>query len=102
MRLQEAGSVISSRLLPCRSPKSLQQRQVVDPYLLEPGQVQLSDPVGRDAEDLAEDLVGNILPVAWLIHQLSKLEFDQVVHLLLRELLHLYLIVMIRINCRST
>ena len=81
MWFQEAESEISSRLLPCRSLKSVQQRQVVDPDLLKPGQVQQPDPAGRDAENLSEDLVTCIASVAWLRHQLSKLQLDEVVHL---------------------
>ena len=102
MRLQESKSEVLSGVLARLSLESLQQRQLVGSDFLEPGQVQQSDPAGQNAEDLAEDPVGHILSVAWLIDKLSKLELDEVVHLLLRELLHLYLIVMIRINCRST
>ena len=102
MWLQESKSEVLSGVLARLSLESLQQRPLVGSDFLEPGQVQQSDPAGRNAEDLAEDPVGHILSVAWLIHKLSKLELDEVVHLLLRELLHLYLIVMIRIDCGST
>ena len=50
--------------------------------------VELADLRGRDAEDLPQNCVGDVLHVVGRGDQVAELQLDQVVDLLLREVLH--------------
>ena len=62
--------------------------------LLESGQVQPPDLAAGDLEELAQYSVADEGCVIRTGHQLAELELDDVVHLLLRELLHRYIFMM--------
>ena len=66
----------------------LQQRGVPESDRFKARQVQLRDMRTRDAEDLAQHAVADVLRLTGLIDQLAKLELDQVVDLRFGELLH--------------
>ena len=69
-------------------PEPLENRLAVGLDLVETSPVQPPDLRARNAEDLAQHPIADVRPSLIILDELTELELDQVVDLLLREVLH--------------